>query len=111
MSNRENLVQALEKARERMIDENGEPVLAGWTRKILYCFSDTDEYWYMQVVDGRPQPPVQEEIDDPGIRLTMSTETFIGLMNGTINGMLAMTTGKVKIKASMADMRKMKVFT
>ena len=91
-----------------MIDEEGKPV--GWHRKVLYHFSDTDEYWYMQVIDGHPQKLVQEKIDDPDVRITISTETFIGLMNGTINGMRAFTSGKVKVKASMSDMRKLQVF-
>jgi putative sterol carrier protein len=106
------LLKALEKARQKMIRENGEPVIEKWNRQILYYFSDTDEYWLMKVVDGRPGSPVQQpdEVDDADIRLTMTNETFIGLMNGTVNGMQAFLGGRVKVKASMADMGKMQVF-
>jgi putative sterol carrier protein len=93
-----------------LFDKEGQPVLAGWNRKILYHFSDTDEYWAMLVVDGRPEQPALGEIEDADIRITVSTETFVGLMNGTINGLKAVTTGKVKVKAAMSDMRKMQVF-
>ncbi|RLC75744.1 MAG: hypothetical protein DRJ03_25185, partial [Chloroflexi bacterium] len=106
MPDRKDFLEALKIARNRMIGENGAPVLEGWNRKVLYHFSDTDEYWYMQVVDGHPQQPVQGEIDDPDVKIKMSSETFVGLMNGTINGMRAFTSGKVKVKASMADVRK-----
>jgi hypothetical protein len=106
------LLNALEKARQKMIRENGEPVIENWNRQILYCFSDRDEYWLMKVVNGRPGLPVQQpdEVDEVDIRLTMTTETFIGLMNGTINGMQAFVGGRIKVKASMADMGKMQVF-
>jgi putative sterol carrier protein len=104
------LREALEKARTRMIGDDGTPVLPGWDRKIQYYFPDVEEYWAMVVEDGYPLPVTCEELDDPDIRLTMSTETFVGLMDKTINGLVAMTTGKVKVKASMADMRKMQVF-
>lgn len=110
MASREELVSALEKARYRLINERGEPVLQGWDREILYCFSDTDEYWCMRVVDGRPEQPVQKESDDADIRITMATETFVGLMDGTLSGLKAMTTGKVRVRASMADMRKLQAF-
>ncbi len=104
------LLEALEKARARMIDAHGAPVLPGWDRTIQYYFPDMEEYWAMVIEDGHPLPVMREELDDPDIRLTMSAETFIGLMNKTLSGLVAMTTGKVKVKASMADMRKMQVF-
>ncbi len=106
------LLGALEKARQKMLRENGDPVIENWNRKILYHFSDTDEYWLMTVTDGRPDPPTQQpdEVDEADIRLTMTTETFIGLMNGTVNGTQAFVGGRVKVKASMADMGKMQVF-
>jgi hypothetical protein len=108
----EALVNALEKARQRMLDANGEPVVKGWNRQILYYFPDVEEYWLMQVVEGMPEPPAQQpdEVDGADIRLTMAAETFIGLMNGTVNSTQAFITGKVKVKASMADMGKMQVF-
>ena len=110
MPDRKEFLAALETARSRMIDEDGKPVLTGWNRKVLYHFPDIDEYWYMQVVDGYPQPPVQEEIEDADVRIRMTSEIFVGLMNGTVNGMRAFTSGKVKVKASMADVRKLQVF-
>ena len=108
----QELVSALEQARHKMLRENGEPVVENWNRQILYHFSDTDEYWLMKVVEGRPEPPVQQpdEVDEIDIRLTMTTETFIGLMNGTLNGLQTFIGGKIKVKASMADMGKMQVF-
>ncbi len=110
MSTQDPLLKALETARARMMDAEGAPVLPGWDRKIQYYFTDVDEYWAMEVEDGHPLPVRRAELDDADIRLTMSTETFIGLMNKTINGLVAMTSGKVKVKASMADMRKMQIF-
>ena len=110
MVTQETLLEALEKARARMTGEDGAPVLPGWDRKIQYYFPDVEEYWAMVVEDGHPLPLTRAELDDPDIRLTMSVETFVGLMDKTISGLVAMTTGKVKVKASMADMRKMQVF-
>ena len=110
MAAQEELLAALEKARARMLDAQGEPKIAGWNRTIQYYFSDLDTYWSMRVVDGRPEPPVEQEADDPDVRLTMSAATFIGLMAGTVNGMAAFATGKIKIKAAMADMGQLGVF-
>ena len=110
MVDKEKLLEVLEIARQRMIDDNGDPVLLGWNRKIMYYFSDIDEYWTMVVEEGVPEEPVQEEIFDPDIRIRTTAELFIKLMRGEMSGLRAMTTGKVKIKASMADMKDLKVF-
>jgi len=110
MATAAELSAALERARARMLDAQGEPRIKGWNRTIQYYFPDVDEYWQMRIVDGRPEVPTPGESDDPDIRLTMSTATFIGLMNGTVNGMAAFATGKVKVKAAMADMGQMGIF-
>lgn len=104
------LLDAFEKTRARMIDDQGNPVLKGWDRKIQFYFPDLNEFWMLTVVDGRPQLIEQEEDDETEVRLSMSSETFISLMDRTLSGFVAMTRGLVKIKATMGDMRKMQVF-
>ncbi|MBN1483930.1 MAG: SCP2 sterol-binding domain-containing protein [Chloroflexia bacterium] len=106
----EALLQALETARDRLLDDEGQPVLPGWDRCILYYFSDLDQYWTMQVAGGVPEPAVQAEPDEADIRITTTSKTFIGLMEGSVNPMMAVAGGKVRVKASIADMRQMQVF-
>lgn len=107
MADREAFLAALEKGRGKLLNAQGEPVFPGWSKQIAYCFSDTNECWVIDVVDGRPLPLTLKEADSPDVRFTMTTDTLVGLMDGRINGMRAFTSGQVKVKASMADIRKL----
>lgn len=105
------LLAAFEKIHARMLTETGEPVLSGWTRQIQFYFPDVDQYWLLQVKEGIPQGVTcLNEEQEAEVRITMSSDTFVKLMDRTLSGFVAMTRGLVKVKASMADMRKMQVF-
>jgi len=109
MAAREEVLQALEKGRNKLLDKNGDPIFKGWNKQIAYCFSDTDESWLLRVVDGRPEPLVQQEVEEPDVRFTMTTDMMVGLMNGSINGIKAFLSGQVKVKASMADIAMLQI--
>lgn len=105
MADREAFLGALEKARAKMLHPDGSPIFPDWSRQIQYVFTDTDECWHISVTNGMPGPAVEEELFDPDVQFTMTTDMLVGLMNGTINGMKAFMTGQVKVKASMADIK------
>ena len=112
MLSSEALLTVLEKAQRKMFDQNGEPVVKGWNKRILYYFTDVNEYWLVKVVVGKPEPPAQQpgNLDEVDVRLTMSTDTFAGVVNGEIPGLQAFTTGKVRVKASLSDLSKLQTF-
>lgn len=111
MVDRDAFMAGLERARQKMLGENGEPVVTDWSRLLLYHFTDIDEYWTMEIVDGVPGEPVQQpdEVDEADIRVTMPAQTLLDLMDGTLSKAKALTSGKVKVKASMADMGKLRL--
>jgi len=45
--------------------------------------------------------------DDPGSRVTVSDETWLGIVDGSVNPMTAFMTGKIKIKGNMGDVLKL----
>ncbi len=107
MPTREEVVDALEAARKKLLDENAKKEFKGWTRTIQYHFKDTDEFWHFDVIDGIPGQLVNEESDDAEVKFNMTEDTLLGLIDGKIKGMVAFTTGKVKVKASMKDISKL----
>lgn len=107
MANREDVLTALHKTRSKLLDENGRAIFPGWSRQVLYHLTDLDETWLLRITDGMPQEWVQEKVEEPDIKLTMTSDVLVKLMNGEIGGLTAFTTGQVKIKASMEDLRQL----
>ncbi|MFX1537597.1 MAG: SCP2 sterol-binding domain-containing protein [Promethearchaeota archaeon] len=107
MATKKEVIEALEQAREKVLDEKNAKLFKNWTRTILYFFPDTNEYFSIKVVDGKPEELIEGEIEDFDIRFEMATDTLVGIMNGTIHGLKAFSTGKVKLKASMRDIMKL----
>jgi len=107
MPTRQEVIDALNAAREKLLTEEAKKEFKGWTRTIQYYFPDSDEYWHFEVIDGIPGELINAEADDADIRFTMKEKILLGLIDGSVNGMLAFTTGKIKVKASLKDISKL----
>lgn len=107
MTTSKEIIEALEAARGKLLTEDAKEEFKGWTRTIQYHFKDTDEYWHFEVIDGVPGELVNEEADDAEVRFKMTEDTLLKLIDGSLNGMVAFTTGKVRVKASMKDISKL----
>ncbi|HUT82255.1 MAG TPA: SCP2 sterol-binding domain-containing protein [Candidatus Bathyarchaeia archaeon] len=107
MTTRKEVIEALESAREKLLAEDAKKEFQGWTRTIQYHFKDTDEFWHFDVIEGIPGNLVNKESEDADVKFNMSEDTLLGLIDGKINGMVAFTTGKVKVKASLKDISKL----
>ncbi|HUU78041.1 MAG TPA: SCP2 sterol-binding domain-containing protein [candidate division Zixibacteria bacterium] len=101
------VIEALEAARNKLLADDAIEEFKGWTRTIQYHFKDSDEFWHFEVVDGIPRELVNAEAEDAEVKFKMTEDTLLGLISGKINGMIAFTTGKVKVKASMKDISKL----
>ncbi|NHJ05994.1 MAG: hypothetical protein EAX90_14295 [Candidatus Heimdallarchaeota archaeon] len=107
MTTSNEVIEALEAARNKLLAEDAKEEFKGWTRTIQYHFKDSDEFWHFEVVDGIPGDLVNSEAEDAEVQFKMTEDTLLGLISGKINGMIAFTTGKVKVKASMKDISKL----
>jgi putative sterol carrier protein len=104
---RKKILESIEETREVMLSEENKDRFKGWTRTILYHFTDTDDFFNLEVIDGKPSSIKIGEIEDPDIKFSMTADTMIKLVDRKLKGMVAFTTGKVKVKASMKDFSKL----
>jgi putative sterol carrier protein len=107
MASREEIITELENMRTKLISEQYARHFRKWNKTMQYFFTDTEEYYNIELVDGEPQPIKEEKIDNPEISYKMTTDVFLDIMRGELGGMKAYTTGKLKIKASMPDIMKL----
>jgi putative sterol carrier protein len=107
MSLKEEILQEMNNFRAKMMEEKFAKSFKGWNKTMQYHFTDTDDHFYIKVNDGKPDEPVEGQVEKPEITYTMSSETFFSVMRGEISGMKAYTSGKLKVKASMGDLMKL----
>ena len=107
MVNRDEFLKILDNQRKKYTHKDVARFFKDWNKTLQYYFTDLDEYYVIELVDGNPKPIVQQKLDNPDIMYTMSTETFLALNRGEITGLKAYQQGKLIIKATMPEIMKL----
>lgn len=96
---------------QRIVERFGNPAvqssLKGFTRALLFKFTDTNEEWLIRAVDGKEATLAKETTTSPDITITTTTEVLAGVMDRKINGMMAYMQRKIQIKGPMDNLIKM----
>lgn len=104
---REEVFKVLESTRQKFISSELTKVFKKWNKSILYYFTDLNEHWHFKIIDGKPGPLKQGEIENPSISYILSGPVFVGLMRGEIDGFKAFRKKLVKVKAPVKDLIKL----
>ena len=104
---KEVVFEVLDELYEKFLEEKAKAVFKGWNKTMLFHFTDIDEYWYMNVIDGMPQPKEEGFIEDADIVYIMSTGVFVKVMRGEMNAASALRRKLIKVKASVRDLIKL----
>ena len=107
MVNRDELMKILDDQRKKYTHKDVARHFKGWNKTLQYYFTDIEEYYVIELVDGKPKEVVKKKLENPDIMYSMSTETFIALNKGEITGFKLYQQGKLKIKATMAEIMKL----
>ncbi|MFX0031385.1 MAG: SCP2 sterol-binding domain-containing protein [Candidatus Hodarchaeota archaeon] len=107
MVDKDELMKTLDDQRKKYTHKDVARHFKGWNKTLQYYFTDIDEYYVIELVDGNPKPVVKEKLENPDIMYSMSTETFLALNRGEITGFKAYQRGKLKIKATMGEILKL----
>ena len=107
MANMEEVLDTLEKQKDKYTHESVAKFFKTWNKKLQYHFTDIDEYYVIELVNGDPQPVKKEKLENPDIMYSMSTDIFLKLNRGEISGFKAYQQKKLKIKATMAETLKL----
>jgi hypothetical protein len=108
MADRDSVIEHLEIARKRFLDEKLLKYYKKWNKTVQYHFTDSGEFWGFALAEGRPGPLQEGQVEDPSIEYIMSTDTFIAISTKQLTGMEAYKQGLVDIKASMSDLTKLR---
>ena len=104
------LMEAIRKFNEKASsDEKLKKDLKGITRRIQVEVKDGDNYNFV-LEDVRVSDLEEGEIDAPDIVIIASTATLTALLTKQMGPMKAIATRKLKIKASLEDMFRLRKF-
>ena len=107
MATDEEILTEMQKVIEKMTDEKLARHYRGWNKVMQYYFTDTNDMYYIELINGVPQQPVKGEKPDAKIKYYMSTPDYLALMRGEIAGLKLYNQKRLKIKASMPDILKL----
>jgi putative sterol carrier protein len=97
----------LQKMVDRFQDPKVQESLKGFTKQLLFKFTDTNEDWLVKCVDGREATFAKETNDKAEVVVTTTTETLSGVMDKKINAMAAYMQRKIQVKGAMEDLLKL----
>ena len=97
----------LQRIVERFANPSVQPGLKGFTRNLLFKFTDTNEEWVIHTVDGKDATFTKETVANPDVTITTTTDVLAGVMDHKINAMTAYMQRKIQTKGPMEDLMKM----
>jgi putative sterol carrier protein len=93
---------------EKIVDQFSNPSvqasLKGFSRVLLFRFTDSKEDWSITTVDGKSATLVKDTLANPDILITTTTVVLTGVMDRKINGLAAYMQKKIQVKGSMEDL-------
>ena len=85
--------------------ERFNPEAAGdWAAKLQ--FNIGEDNWFVDVANGEISTG-QGTLENPDTTVITNAETWLGLLNGTVNGMVAMTSGDLQISGDLGHLFKL----
>lgn len=97
----------LQRIVERFANPSIQSSLKGFTRALLFRFTDTNEDWVIRAVDGKEATLAKESLANPDVTITITTDVLAGVMDHKINAMTAYMQRKIQTKGAMEDLVKM----
>ncbi len=97
----------LQRIVERFANPSLQTSMKGFTRALLFKFTDTKEEWLIRTVDGKEATISKETLATPDVTITTTTDVLAGVMDHKINGMTAYMQRKIQTKGPMEDLMKM----
>ncbi len=97
----------LQKMVDRFTDPGVQSALKGFTKTLMFKFTDTNESWLLKAEDGCKATLTLETLEKPDVLITSTTDVLSGVMDKKINGTTAYMTRKIQVKGAMEDMMKM----
>jgi putative sterol carrier protein len=93
---------------QKIVDQFAKPEvqssLKGFSRVMLFRFTDSKEDWLIKTDDGKAATLTKETQANPDILITTTTDVLSGVMDRRINGLAAYMQRKIQVNGAMEDL-------
>ncbi len=103
----EKAVEAINKMLNNFKTEKNQKKFKKWNKTMAWEFTDLEKTYHSVLTEGMPAAPIEGEPESADVRIIIDSPTWIGIMDGSISGMNAYTSKKLKIKGKMTDLMKL----
>jgi putative sterol carrier protein len=97
----------LSKLKEKFNEPSTQESFKGFTKKIMFDFTDTKEVYVLSVDDGKTASLEKVASGTGDVIVTTTTEVLAGIINKTVNPVTSYVMRKLKVKGSMEDLMKL----
>jgi putative sterol carrier protein len=109
MVTKEDLIEALNKWAAKMDNPDVAAQFEDYNKTMQFCFPDIEVNLQLKF-DNKIATVVEDFDDNADMNLTVDSELFMGIADGSVDPMEAFTEGKLKPKGDMTDLEKLQVF-
>jgi putative sterol carrier protein len=104
----EQCEQALETLAARMADSEGSGSKPGFDRSVTCTIRDLGVVFGGRLADGQLRDIALTQSRDAQVRLTMTSDDLVALVDGQLKMASAWATGRVKVEAGVRDLMRLR---
>ncbi len=93
--------------KEKFNEPSIQETFKGFTKKIMFDFTDTKEQYVISVEDGKTATLDKAAAGNADVVVTTTTDILAGIMNKTVNPVTSYVMRRLKVKGSMEDLMKL----
>ena len=108
MATQQQCEQALHALAERLAASDDSSQSRGFDRTVKCSVRDLDVVFGGRLVDGQLQDIARTDSRDAQIRLTMTSDDLLALVDGSLHLASAWATGRIKVEAGVRDLLKLR---
>lgn len=108
MVEKKDVEMGLKMVKERFNNPDVIKSLEGFTKTILFEFNDLGTSYVLRIENGQLKGLAEESVESPDVKIIMSSDTFLNILNKKTNPIKEYTLGKIKTKGSMTDLLKLR---
>jgi putative sterol carrier protein len=97
----------LSKFAGRAADPGAQAAMKGFTRTLMFTFTDSKEDWVVRFEDGREAGIAKETHPKPDLRFVTTTDVLAGVMDRKINGVMAFLQRRIQAHGPKEDLLKL----